>query len=301
MLGANGYVYDLLQELGLSDFAARTGQFLLGRPLAAVLILIVAVVVSRLSSRLARRWVESVVARSALSRRGGSSAGRARALASVSASMVRAVVWTVAALLVLGQIGIDLGPFIAGASVLGFAVGFGAQSLVKDYLSGFFILAEDQYGIGDLVMLGDTSGTVEEVTLRVTRLRSVDGTVWFVPNGEIRKVGNSAKEWSRAIVDVVLPRGADVNAAGSVIDDEMAALSESPEYGDAVLEKPEVLGVEAIEAEGTTMRISVRTPPEQRARVAREIRTRIAARLRADGIVTAADTTAGAGATASDD
>src|SRR5206468_8412380 len=132
------------------------------------------------------------------------SAGRAKTLASVSASVVRVVVWTFAGLLILGQLGIDLGPFIAGASIVGFALGFGAQSLVRDYLAGFFIIAEDQFGVGDVITVSDSTGTVEEVSLRITRIRGNDGTVWFIPNGEIKKVGNSAKDWSRAIVDIVL-------------------------------------------------------------------------------------------------
>lgn len=286
MTNDNGYVFQLLQELGLSEFAARTGQFLLGRPLAILVIVVAAFVISRVSSRLVHRWVEALIARSALPGKAARSAGRARTLASVSASLVRVVVWSLAGLLVLGQLGIDLGPFIAGASIVGFALGFGAQSLVRDYLAGFFILAEDQYGVGDLVTLGDSTGTVEEVSLRVTRIRAADGTVWFIPNGEIKKVGNAAKDWSRAIVDVVLPSGADAAAATAAIGDEIVKFADDPEWSQAVLDLPEVLGVEDIGLEGTTVRVSARTRPDQRARVARELRARIGTRLRAEGITT---------------
>jgi small conductance mechanosensitive channel len=281
LIANNGYISDLLNSLGLSDR--------LGPPVAILIILVVAFLLSRSASRASHRWVEALIARSALPGRTARSAGRARTLAGVSASMIRIVVWTLAGLLVLGQLSIDLAPFIAGASIVGFALGFGAQSLVKDFLSGFFILAEDQFGIGDVVTLGDVSGTVEEVSLRVTRIRGTDGTVWFIPNGEIKKVGNSAKDWSRAIVDVVLSSGADAAAATAAIADEISGFGDDPGWADSLLERPEVLGVEDIGLEGTTVRVSVRTLPEKRASVARELRARVGARLRKDGYLTAKD------------
>lgn len=285
----NGYIFDLLEELGFSEFAARTGQFLLGRPLAIIVILVVAFAISRFASRVAHTWVDALVARSALPARAARSAARAKTLASVTASLVRAVIWTMAVLLILGRLGIDLGPFIAGASIVGFALGFGAQSLVRDFLAGFFIIAEDQFGVGDVITVNESTGTVEEVTLRVTRIRSTDGTVWFVPNGEIKKVGNSAKDWARAIVDILLPRGADAAAATAAIADEINKFGDDAGWADAVLDRPEVLGVEDIGPDGTTVRVSVRTHPDKRAPVARELRARIGTRLRAEGFLTAAD------------
>lgn len=281
MIASNGYISDLLNSLGLSK--------LLGAPVAIVIILVVAFLLSRLASRASHRWVEALIARSALPGRTARSAGRARTLAGVAASIVRVVVWTFAGLLVLGQLDVNLGPFIAGASVVGFALGFGAQSLVKDFLSGFFILAEDQYGVGDVVTLGDSTGTVEEISLRVTRFRGTDGTVWFIPNGEIKKVGNSAKEWSRAIVDVVLTTGADAAAATAAIADEITRFGDDPAWAEVLLDRPEVLGVEDIGPEGTTVRVSVRTVPERRASVARELRARIGTRLRHDGYLAGKD------------
>ncbi|HUQ62431.1 MAG TPA: mechanosensitive ion channel family protein [Acidimicrobiales bacterium] len=289
MANDNGYIFDLLEELGFSEFAARTGQFLLGRPLAIFLIIVVAFAISRVASRIANGWVDALVARSALPARAVRSAARAKTLASVVASLVRVVIWTMAVLLILGRLGIDLGPFIAGASIVGFALGFGAQSLVRDFLAGFFIIAEDQFGVGDVITVNEATGTVEDVTLRVTQIRSTDGTVWFIPNGEIKKVGNSAKDWSRAIVDIVLLSGADVVAATAVIADEIAKFGDDSAWVDAVLDRPEVLGVEDIGPDGTTVRVSVRTHPDQRARVARELRARIGARLRVDGFLAVKD------------
>jgi small conductance mechanosensitive channel len=155
-------------------------------------ILLIAMAVSRLTTRAARRWTVTLARKSTFA-----AAARAQTLGGVVASVVRIVVWSFAGLLVLGELGLNLGPFIAGASVVGVALGFGAQTLVKDFLAGFFIIAEDQYGVGDDVSVGgetpNISGVVEEVSLRITRLRGDDGTVWFVPNGDIRRVGNRSR------------------------------------------------------------------------------------------------------------
>lgn len=273
------YVYELARKVGLSDFGAETVEWLL-RPVEIGLILVVAVFVTRVGSRLVRRWVQRLVARSTLRVSGEANAtNRAETLAGVAASLVRVAVWTIAVLLVIDKLGINPGPLVAGASIVGVALGFGAQSLVKDFLSGFFMLAEDQFAVGDTVTVSDVTGTVEEVNLRITRLRASDGTVWFVPNGEIRKVGNSAKEWSVAIVDVVLRAGTDVTAATAAIRDEMAAAAEDESLAEILLDAPEVLGVESLGADGFTVRVSAKTKPGQRARVARALRGRIGARL----------------------
>ncbi|HEX2192109.1 MAG TPA: mechanosensitive ion channel family protein [Acidimicrobiales bacterium] len=274
------YLYELFRELGASELLARTGEFLVG----SLLILAGALLVSRLGSRLARRSIESLVARSRLEPTPRSTS-RAKTLAGVAASVVRIVVFATAILMILETVGVNLGPLLAGASIVGVALGFGAQSLVRDFLSGFFILAEDQYGVGDTVTVAEVLGTVEEVSLRTTRLRGMDGTVWYVPNGEIRKVGNSAKDWSRAIVDVLVPAEADINAATAAIGEELRAIPPDAEWAEAVLEAPEVLGVEAMGPDGWTVRVAARTTPDARARVVRELRTRIASRLQNEGVV----------------
>ncbi|HWC12253.1 MAG TPA: mechanosensitive ion channel family protein [Acidimicrobiales bacterium] len=279
------YLYELFRELGASDLVARTAEFFVG----LVLILAGAMVVSRLGSRLARRSIESLVARSRLEPTARSTS-RAKTLAGVAASLVRILVFSIAVLLILDTVGINLGPLLAGASIVGVALGFGAQSLVRDFLSGFFILAEDQYGVGDTVTVAEVLGTVEEVSLRTTRLRGVDGTVWYVPNGEIRKVGNSAKDWSRAIVDVHVPAQADINAATTVIREELRAIPPDVEWAGAILDGPEVLGVEAMGPDGWTVRVAARVAPEARGSVTRELRMRIAARLQNEGVVQVAKT-----------
>lgn len=189
----HSYLYELLRKLGLNDFWASTGEFLLVRPLKIVAIGVAAVVLARIGARTVRRFVLGIHTRAPLLAGSARADQRASTVGHALASLVRAVTWAVAGLLMLDQLGLNLAPLLAGAGIAGVAVGFGAQSLVRDYLSGLFILIEDQYGVGDSVNVGaNATGTVEDVNLRVTRVRSDDGVVWFVPNGEIRTVGNSS-------------------------------------------------------------------------------------------------------------
>ena len=267
-------------------FAFETGttlpEFIRGG-LRVALIVVLALLFARLGSRFVSRSIRSLATRSPL-RAGPRSEQRASTLAGVAVSLLRIVVWSMAALLVLGVLGLDLGPFLAGASIVGVALGFGAQSLVKDFLSGFFILVEDQYAVGDVITIADQTGTVEEIDLRVTRLRAIDGTVWFVPNGEIRKVGNSAKEWGRAIVDVIVPRKADLAAATAAIQEEADAVAADPAWADAILEAPEVLGVNTMGVDNVTVRVSTKSTTGQRIPLAREMRSRISLRLQREGV-----------------
>lgn len=283
--GSDDWLCEALQRVGLRGFAARTAEFLLVHPLKVGVVLLLAVFLSRLGDRIARRSVASLVSRSPLREPSERSAQRATTLGGVLASVVRITVWTLAVLVALEEVGFNLGPLLAGASIVGVAVGFGAQSLVRDFLSGFFILMEDQYGLGDEITVAEVSGLVEEVNLRVTRLRASDGTVWFVPNGEIRKVGNSAKGWSTAVVDIAAPATVDLAALTAAVAAEAESLVGHEAYADVVLAPPEVLGVEAMGLDSVTLRVSVRTRPDQRSRVARELRARIFGRLRRDGII----------------
>jgi moderate conductance mechanosensitive channel len=287
MLRNDDYLYDLLRKVGLSHLGAQTGQYLF----KIALILAIAVLASRAGGALARRFVTSLGTRSALYIESPRAEQRMRTIGGVVASLVRIAVWILAATYVFDVLGFNLGPLLAGASIIGIALGFGAQTLVRDFLSGFFILVEDQYGVGDVVTVTDkVSGTIEEVNLRMTRLRGVDGTVWYVPNGEIRTVGNAAKDWARAIVDIVLPYAADSAAALRAITEEIQAFARDPDWSDVVLETPEVWGVEAIAVEGLTVRVVAKTEATRNHVVARALRGRIAERLRGDGIIVAVAT-----------
>ena len=281
------YACELVDKLGLTGFWARTAQFGLDRPLRILLVIVVAAVLSRVLGRLARRTVEAMAGITPVRRVSQRGEQRARTLAAVTGSVVRIVVWTTAGLTILGILGINLGPLIAGASIVGVALGFGAQALVRDFLSGFFILVEDQYGVGDRVNVSGAKGTVEEVTLRVTRMRADDGSVWFVPNGEIRKVANATMGWQRAMVDILLPLDADLDRALGAMTEEAEALANDSAWTADIVERPQVLGVESMSADGLTIRVTARTAPQRQDAFARLLRARIAARLRREGIALA--------------
>ncbi|MDN4479806.1 mechanosensitive ion channel family protein [Demequina muriae] len=172
----------------------------------------------------------------------------------------------------LAVVGVPVGPMLASAGILGVALGFGAQSLVKDILSGTFMLMEDQYGVGDVVDLGEATGAVEEVGLRCTRLRSLDGTVWYVPNGEIRRVGNMTRMWSRAMIEVRFAYDTDVEAARqAMIDAVLAAKREREEVAAALLGEPEVAGIESLEYNAIMLRLMCQVNPATQWDVQREV------------------------------
>jgi small-conductance mechanosensitive channel len=209
---------------------------------------------------------------------------RAETIGAVVRSVVSIAIWSIAVLTVLEILGINLGPLIAGAGIAGIALGFGAQSLVKDFLSGMFMLMEDQYGVGDVIDVGVATGTVEGVSLRTTRLRDVDGVVWHVPNGSIARVGNKSQQWSRAVVDVPVAFQADIDAATEVIRAQTDDVWHDPAFASVILAEPTVLGIESLEPGRVVIRIVVRTRPQEQWRVERELRTRIKAALDQAGI-----------------
>jgi len=199
-----------------------------------------------------------------------------------------AVVWTVTVLMVLGKIGVPLGPLFASAGIAGIALGFGAQSIVKDSLSGFFILLENQFGVGDVVELQTTAdpvaGKVEALTLRVTSLRAFDGTLHTVPNGNIQLVSNRSRGWARAIVDVRVSYGEDVERVRGILESLFEELRADASFADWVRDGPEVLGVERMADYALIVRVTAETRPSKRVDTERLLRERIAARLDAEGI-----------------
>jgi small conductance mechanosensitive channel len=277
---SHGYIYELLRKLGLSTFQASTGEFLLVRPLKIVLIIVGAIFVARLAARALRRVVGAAQRRSPLRVASPRADQRADTVGDVVSNLVRSVILALAFLMALGQLGLNLAPLIAGAGIAGVAIGFGAQSLVRDFLAGLFILLEDQYGVGDTIDLGaDAVGVVEEVNLRTTRLRAGDGTVFFVPNGEIKRVGNASMDFSRAVVDVPIGKDADVMASLAAINEVATALGE--EWSDRVTQAPQMIGVQNILAlEGPVVRVTATTTAGDQYAVARELRMRILDRLR---------------------
>ncbi|NAZ75413.1 mechanosensitive ion channel [Kineococcus sp. T13] len=280
-----------------TDGAGAVLRFLLDKPLKVLVVLLVCFVARFLLLRLIGR-VATGIATGAGKLGGGRRNGllesspllserrqqRAETLASVLKSTVTFVVGVLAVLVVLDTVGISIGPFLASAGIAGVALGFGAQALVKDFLSGFFMLAEDQYGVGDVVDLGDASGTVEAVGLRVTRLRDVKGTVWYVRNGEILRVGNQSQGWARAVVDVAVAYGEDLTRAQEVLLRVAEQLAGEEEWSELVIDAPEVWGVEQMAADGIVLRVVVKTAPLQQWAVQRELNRRIKGAFDAEGI-----------------
>ena len=209
---------------------------------------------------------------------------RAETMGAVLKSVASFTILVIVVIMSLSELSVDVGPLIAGAGIVGVALGFGAQSLVSDFLSGLFMLFEDQYGIGDVVDLGDASGTVEAVTLRVTRLRDVNGTVWYIRNGEIRRVGNQSQNWARSVLDVTVGYGEDLTRVRRVLEESCHELYDDPDWRGKVMEEPEVWGVERMEADGLAVRVAIKTAPLEQWAVSRELRERIKARFDREGI-----------------
>ncbi|NJC66936.1 mechanosensitive ion channel family protein [Planosporangium flavigriseum] len=196
---------------------------------------------------------------------------RAEALGSVLRSITSAAIFVIALMLVLGELSINLAPLLASAGIVGLAIGFGAQNLVKDFVAGMFMLLEDQYGVGDVVDVGQASGTVEAVGLRITTIRDAQGVVWYIRNGEILRVGNKSQGWAQVVVDI--PVGfAGVQEATEILRTAASEMADDPAWSDDLIEAPEVLGVEQITADGAVLRTTVKTTSESQWRVGRELR-----------------------------
>ena len=296
------YTCEKVYEWTDSEFLAIASEWVLDRPIRILLIVLVAWIAARVLQRTVVRFTRSIASsersstltqlrergpgRLLIEETAGKRAeARAETIGLVLRSIVSAVVWGVATLLILGQLDIDLAPLIAGAGIGGIALGFGAQSVVKDFLSGLFMLIEDQYGVGDVIDIGAAVGTVEEVSLRSTTIRDVNGTVWHVPNGEIARVGNYSQLWSRAVIDVEVAYDVDLRFASGVIQRVADEMWEDPEWGgDELMERPEVWGIQNLGASGVAIRLAVKTEPSMQWATERELRLRIKEALDAAGI-----------------
>jgi moderate conductance mechanosensitive channel len=287
---------DILDLLGF-DTWGELGRRLVGPVLGMLLIVVLASLVLRIARAAIRRSVERVkrgqpawIQR--LEDRSGSDdpilrvrrERRATALAGLASSVVTAVVWTIAVMMILDQFGFALAPVLASAGIVGIALGFGAQDLVKDFLSGVFILAEDQYGLGDVVDVGEASGVVEGVTLRSTRVRDVNGTLWHIPNGEIRRVGNQSQGWARSLLDVEVAYDTDLASATEAILAVATTMSHEQPWDALFLEEPEMWGVERLGPESVSLRLVIKVVPGEQWRISRELRRRIKEELDRLGI-----------------
>lgn len=286
-----------------NDTAAEVADVLIGKPLAVaglvLLGLVIRWVLHKLVDRLVARAEEGVLpGRMARLRHRSLGEGtvardqatatrrvqRAKTMGDLLKSIITGVVVAMFGTMILSELGVNIAPIIASAGIIGLALGFGAQSLVKDYLSGIFMIFEDQYGVGDVVDVGEATGTIEAVSLRVTRLRDLNGTVWYVPNGEIMRVGNMSQNWSRAVIDVSVGYREDLVRVQKVLAEVAEDLWRDEDFSGVVIEEPEVTGVESLAADSVNLRVLIKTLPNEQWSVARAMRQRIKARFDHEGI-----------------
>jgi small conductance mechanosensitive channel len=281
-----------------SDWQSQLVGWLVTKPLAILVLLAVAVLLRwflhRLIGRLVHRAAEGLPT-PVLRRRhsepdhpaalvAGRRVQRAETMGSLLKSITSIVIFTVFGITAIAQLGYPVGPLIASAGVAGVALGFGAQSLVKDFLAGVCMIFEDQYGVGDVVDLGEAGGTVESVGLRVTRLRDVEGTVWYVRNGEVLRVGNQSQNWARTVLDIPVALDQDLHKVQEVLRDVAHDLWTDEDFKNQVIEEPSVWGVQDLTPNWITVRVTLKTAPLEQWAVAREMRQRIKIRFDHEGI-----------------
>jgi moderate conductance mechanosensitive channel len=290
---------DVMQDWLGDDWQSQMITWLITKPLAILVLVLVAVAFRwffhRLVDRLVHRAAEGLPSPVLKRRRepeqvhpaavlAGRRVQRAETMGSLLKSIATIVIYTVFGITAIAELGYPIGPLIASAGVVGVALGFGAQSLVKDFLSGIFMIFEDQYGVGDSVDLGEAGGTVEAVGLRVTRLRDVEGTVWHVRNGEIIRVGNQSQNWARTVLDIPVALDQDLQRVQEVLRDVAHDLWDDEDYKNLIIEEPSVWGVQDLTPNWITVRVTLKTAPLEQWAVAREMRQRIKYRFDHEGI-----------------
>jgi small-conductance mechanosensitive channel len=294
-----GTLCDWVYDRTSNKWLAESSDWLLAKPVQILVILLLAGLVRFLVHRVIRRiaagaaegTVPGVLAKGHASKLLGNPLlserrrQRAETMSSVLRSVTTGIIASVAALMILDVVGLPIGPLLASAGIVGVAVGFGAQSLVKDFLSGIFLILEDQYGVGDLVDTGmGTVGTIEAVGLRVTRLRDGSGVVWYVRNGEILQVGNHSQGWSTGIVDMSVAYAEDIPRVQRLIGETAAAMAEEDGWKDKILDPPTVAGVESMTGTSVTIRVIVKCAPSEHFGVQRELRERIKEAFDREGV-----------------
>ena len=299
-----GAVCSLILDLTGNSTAARISDFA-ARPIKVVIILLAAWIINRIVLRWLDRAVEGWLAqRTAVAESAGEdtddgtgmmdglreaalrrarriveqqerSSRRTRTLGAVLRSIASIAIYGMAVMMSLGEFDVNLGPLIAGAGIVGVAVGFGAQSLVKDFLSGVFMLLEDQYGVGDAVDVGDTVGVVEKVKLRTTQVRDINGTLWHIPNGAIRRVANMSQDWGRVVLDIEVAYDTDIAAATAVIKEVADGLWHEQLPNATIIEEPSIAGLQAFGESAISIRLMAKTEPGEQFAATRVLRGRL--------------------------
>ncbi|HRA44898.1 MAG TPA: mechanosensitive ion channel family protein [Phycicoccus sp.] len=280
--------WEKVQSWLIHDGAAILITVILALVLRWIVVRAISRAVAAMTSKSAAKVVTSGRAGRALGRATGLAherhTQRMRTMGSLLRSIATFVIFGITVLTIMAVIGLPLGPLLASAGVGGVALGFGAQSLVKDFLSGVFMIFEDQYGVGDVIDTGEAVGTVEEVTLRVTRLRDANGVVWYIRNGEIVRIGNKSQGWSTATVDSPVAYDENAERVIALIRGVARELDNDPEWSDKLLDEPDVVGVESISGAAMTIRTVAKCAPNENFAVQRELRERIKTALDAAGV-----------------
>ncbi len=292
--------------VALPEIIERHQEVIIVRPVRILVILLVAVIVRVLVARMIRRITRAAASEVPLVLRplkeripvDGLLEGaglvserrrqRAETIGSVLGSVASITILVIGGMLILSELKYSLAPVLASAGILGVAVGFGAQNLVKDFLSGIFMLLEDQYGVGDVIDVGSAKGTVESVTLRITKLRDVNGVAWYVRNGEISRLGNESQNWARVILDVPVAHDQDVKRVEEILKEVADALAADPLWDEKILEEPSVWGVQELTNSSVVVRITLKTAPGEQGPVARDLRARVKAAFDDAGVAMAA-------------
>jgi small conductance mechanosensitive channel len=285
------WLYELLTKFGVSDGSAKTVTDLIVRPVEVVLVALVAMLIARYGAKLIRRFLRRL-ADQAAARSGSSRAGaRVTTMSGLVANVWRFFVFAIALATILGMLGLNLTPLLASATIIGATLGFGAQQLIRDYFSGFLITVEDQFSVGETIVVGETSGVVEDVSMRVTKVRGSDGTLYFIPNGDIRLLANTSRGWSRASVDLILPAAAaaDLDDVRRITEEAAHRVAQRPEFAERITEPRLLVGVVSTDATTMTLRVTLHTVPSLRDPLTRALREEAIADLARAGYL--ADTT----------
>ncbi|MGB3330278.1 MAG: mechanosensitive ion channel family protein [Thermomicrobiales bacterium] len=209
---------------------------------------------------------------------------RARTIGSVLSSLATWIIAGLAFVLIMDVLDFDAATLVASAGVMAAALAFGAQDIVKDMLNGFFMVVEDQIGVGDFVEIGEISGMVEAIGIRVTQVRAVDGTLWFVRNGEIVKLGNNSQTWARIVFDMPAPYDVDVDRFENLVLETARQVVELPEWKPSIIEPPEIWGMQSLTGESMVIRLALKTTPAENYAIEREIRRALKVALDTEGM-----------------
>lgn len=281
------------EEIGAQT--KRAWDFLLGVPLQIIIIVLCASlllvflrsIIKRITERLATEsdssWFSTSDKAKALSAvnplANARRAQRSRTIGSVLRSVASILVGVIGVLMVLDALKVNIAPLLASAGIVGVAIGFGAQTLVKDFLSGIFLILEDQYGVGDKVQIGDVNGTVESIALRITKVRDAEGTLWYLRNGEVLKVGNKTHGWAVATVEVRVPYTSDLELVREALGKAAARTKKQKDVASAMRGSIEISGIESMSATAISLKVSVKTLPARQWEVARALRENIRTEL----------------------